>query len=437
LVDGCYTPDGEAGWGVGRATLQSLGRYAKGVAPTECGGTKEGDNGNGSLMRILPILFYLDSNNIKVLSSEGIQVISDISSLTHAHARCRAACIIYLAVCEFILHKVGCNIDEEDAFEGGEGWVLYHDSPSNWDDDDFYAARNAQIMERLGIALNILAEYPEYRSELEHFARLRIASFPDTPRGDIQSSGYVVHTLEAALWCFLNAKGFDDAVLAAANLGDDADTTAAVCGGLAGIFSTRYSRRDGSSERSRFLKGIVKRDGIDAIVENLSYALGYNEEDICEKVKTNKDTWGHEPIHKPKLIVLPEPLRFSTEQLEFMKEGIYPYEMEDKWFAYYDSSHFYFHRSWTGKGIYAAAIEQEGDEHLIRSFIVEADKDVFRRDNDDNNVMDFLFLVYSGLLWMPIPDAVFQYYSSAEESALRSWSSFGNMMFGGARLVDE
>ncbi|WP_338468158.1 ADP-ribosylglycohydrolase family protein [Novosphingobium sp. ZN18A2] len=53
-------------------------------------------------------------------------------------------------------------------------------------------------------------------------------------RDDIQSSGYVAHSLEAALWCVGRTGTFADAVLLAANLGDDADTTAAITGQLAG-----------------------------------------------------------------------------------------------------------------------------------------------------------------------------------------------------------
>lgn len=53
---------------------------------------------------------------------------------------------------------------------------------------------------------------------------------------DIQGSGYTVACLEAALWCFFKTDSFEAAVLTAANLGDDADTTAAVCGQLAGAF---------------------------------------------------------------------------------------------------------------------------------------------------------------------------------------------------------
>lgn len=56
------------------------------------------------------------------------------------------------------------------------------------------------------------------------------------PESDIRGSGYVVDCLEAAMWCFANTDSFEAAVLRAANLGDDADTTAAVCGQIAGAF---------------------------------------------------------------------------------------------------------------------------------------------------------------------------------------------------------
>ena len=58
--------------------------------------------------------------------------------------------------------------------------------------------------------------------------------FLDKPAGQIKGSGYCVESLEAALWCFWHTASFKDAVLKAANLGDDADTTAAICGQLAG-----------------------------------------------------------------------------------------------------------------------------------------------------------------------------------------------------------
>lgn len=67
-------------------------------------------------------------------------------------------------------------------------------------------------------------------------AAIARGAYHDKPESDIHGSGYVVDCLEAALWCFDRTDTFADAVLLAANLGDDADTTAAVCGQVAGAF---------------------------------------------------------------------------------------------------------------------------------------------------------------------------------------------------------
>lgn len=61
----------------------------------------------------------------------------------------------------------------------------------------------------------------------------RIAS---RPARAVKSDGYCEHTLEAALWCFLNTTSYADCVLTAVNLGDDTDTTAAVAGAIAGAY---------------------------------------------------------------------------------------------------------------------------------------------------------------------------------------------------------
>jgi thiamine-phosphate pyrophosphorylase len=84
LYDGDYTSDEEV-FDVGNTTRNAINRFSQGVAPIDCGGSGEHENGNGSLMRILPLAFYLDSHDIKVLSTDGVSIISDISSLTHAH----------------------------------------------------------------------------------------------------------------------------------------------------------------------------------------------------------------------------------------------------------------------------------------------------------------------------------------------------------------
>jgi len=79
----------------------------------------------------------------------------------------------------------------------------------------------------------------------------------------IRGSGYVVESLEAALWCFYHTETFQDAILAAANLGDDADTTAAVCGQAAGAF---YGE---SGIPSRWMERLALREVIRSLAEQM------------------------------------------------------------------------------------------------------------------------------------------------------------------------
>jgi ADP-ribosyl-[dinitrogen reductase] hydrolase len=79
----------------------------------------------------------------------------------------------------------------------------------------------------------------------------------------IRGTGYVVHSLEAALWCFWNTASFEEAILTAANLGEDADTTAAVCGQIAGAF---YGK---TGIPEHWLNRLVKREEIERLAKAL------------------------------------------------------------------------------------------------------------------------------------------------------------------------
>ena len=83
--------------------------YAKGIAPLESGGKTEWDNGNGSLMRILPVCLYLFERQKKVCTSENesIYMIHAVSALTHAHVRSQMACGIYYFLVKAILEEEG------------------------------------------------------------------------------------------------------------------------------------------------------------------------------------------------------------------------------------------------------------------------------------------------------------------------------------------
>ena len=72
--------------------------------------------------------------------------------------------------------------------------------------------------------------------QISYFDRLLLGNIADLSEDDIFSDGYVLHTLEASIWCLMTTDNFKDAVLKAVNLGEDTDTTGAVTGGLAGLY---------------------------------------------------------------------------------------------------------------------------------------------------------------------------------------------------------
>lgn len=188
LNDGDYTVDGV--FDVGRTCMDGILNYAKGISPTKCGNCGEFDNGNGALMRILPaVLFSLARYN-----EIDFDFISDISALTHGHYISKTSCKIYASVVQAILEK-------------------------------------QQIKKILPTVVKKLDT-----QNLPAFNRLRNDSFFALSEKEIKSSGYVIDTLEAALWCLGNTTNYKDCVLTAVNFGNDTDTLAAVAGSLAGLF---------------------------------------------------------------------------------------------------------------------------------------------------------------------------------------------------------
>lgn len=222
-----YTPHGQM-FDIGNATSAALRRYKSGCAPLEVGGTSEGDNGNGSLMRILPILFYLQKRYGEDFTekAEAFEIIHNISALTHGHRRSMIGCGIYICVAK---NLIGAK-DIQTAVENGLKTAF-----------DFYKKQD------------------EFLKELEHYNRLEDENFRNLDSGQIKSGGYVVDSLEAALWCLLNTDTYASCVLKAVNLGKDTDTTAAIAGGLAGLF---YGYGDIPEE---WLKTIARREYVEAL----------------------------------------------------------------------------------------------------------------------------------------------------------------------------
>ena len=193
---GYFTPYGEV-FDIGISTREAVIKISSGRNPVECGGTSETDNGNGSLMRILPIAFWGE----KLGSKELIKTIEEVSSLTHGHQRSKLACIFYV---EFIIQL-----------------VLGKDKREALDNTIDFIHTNC---------------YESYSEELKNFKHIFQKEIIDLAETDIKSTGYVVDTLEAVLWTFFHAKNYRETVLEAINLGGDTDTIAAIAGGIAGVY---------------------------------------------------------------------------------------------------------------------------------------------------------------------------------------------------------
>ena len=199
LYKSYWTPRGTV-FDVGMATRMAIARLEQGYTPELCGGMGEYDNGNGSLMRILPMIFYL--NNEEDID-ERFKMVKDISSLTHAHLRSVLACFIYVEYGLLLLQ----GLEKVEAYKKMQKEVI-----SFLKHQDFNP-------KEINMYYDVLEEDVSAINE-----------------DRILGSGYVVQSLKASLWSFLNTTSYDQAVLKAVNFGQDTDTTAAITGGLAGLY---------------------------------------------------------------------------------------------------------------------------------------------------------------------------------------------------------
>ncbi|AZA52689.1 ADP-ribosylglycohydrolase family protein [Chryseobacterium sp. G0201] len=225
-----WTPHGRV-FDIGIATRQAIYKISKGYTPQLCGGTSEFDNGNGSLMRILPLLFYIKELPIE----QRFDKVKEISSITHAHIRSVISCFIYL---EFLL----------EILNGAEKFEAYHKMKSTIK----YFLDNNPICSQ---------------SEMDKFERILNNNIFEYEEEKIGSSGYVLHSLEASLWCFLNSESYSEAVLKAVNLGEDTDTTGAITGGIAGIY---YGFENIPEE---WIAELVRKEDIENLCEKLENKL--------------------------------------------------------------------------------------------------------------------------------------------------------------------
>ena len=206
LLYGEYTPYGKT-FDRGISTSNAILDYRMGTTPLKCGAQSEYGNGNGSLMRILPAALW-KSRELAGEEVDDADFIFDMSALTHAHVRSKIGCLIYSKLIADLLY--------------------------NKNDDKFDT-----VLSSLQSCKRYLETIDDKQTayEIGKYARLwDLDIFKNLDEDDIKSTGYVVDTLEAAIWCFLNTDSYKDCVLKAVNLGDDTDTVGAVVGGLAGLY---------------------------------------------------------------------------------------------------------------------------------------------------------------------------------------------------------
>ena len=180
---------------------------------------KESDNGNGALMRIFPLYAFLRNQPV----DQWIKHIWWHSALTHGHIRSALCCFLYLRFCTHIIGNAG----KKEALQ---------------------TARR-ELLEML-VGVDLPAE------EFDAIEVLIKADFNNLARTQVQGSGYVVQSLEAALWSVFNAENYRDTVLNAVNLGEDTDTTACIAGAPAALL---YGAAD---IPANWLKALARREEI-------------------------------------------------------------------------------------------------------------------------------------------------------------------------------
>lgn len=192
-----YTPTDKV-FDIGRTCLRAIAKFeAKQDIAEKCGGTSEMDNGNGSMMRILPLVYYCFSK--KMNEKEIYEVVKNVSSITHGHEISIMGCFIYVMYGIELLNNRNLT----------------------------HAYKNIKRI-----------KYKDYFTEdtIKRYDRILKNNINKYSLDEIKSTGFVIDTLEATLWVLLNTNSYNQSIVGAINLGDDTDTVGACVGGLAGIY---------------------------------------------------------------------------------------------------------------------------------------------------------------------------------------------------------
>ncbi len=194
LNKGSYTPNSEC-FDVGKTCLKACRNFSVGIEPIKCGLDNINSNGNGSMMRILPVALY--SYYKKLSDEEMIKLSDEMSSLTHRHDISKLGCYMYN---RFVINLLD-GMNKQNAYK-----FMQKDNYS------MYSEESVKAYDRL---LN------------NDISKCNI--------DEINSSGYIVDTWECALWILLNSNSYEEVIIASTNIGNDTDTIGAIAGSMAGI----------------------------------------------------------------------------------------------------------------------------------------------------------------------------------------------------------
>lgn len=190
-----YTPT-ERVFDIGRTVLKALSRCETDIKNAKISGCNdEMSNGNGSLMRMMPIIYYCYYDESK--DEEILDIVKKVSAITHAHEISIMGCYIYVQYGIKLLQ----SLDKEESYK------------------------------------HIKAlDYSMFKKDTQNkYERIIKQNINEYDLKDISSKGYIVDTLEATLWILLNTNTYNQAIIGSINLGNDTDTVGACVGGLAGI----------------------------------------------------------------------------------------------------------------------------------------------------------------------------------------------------------
>lgn len=216
-----WTPHGSV-FDAGATTVNALSRIASGVRAEFAGGDKADNNGNGSLMRIIPVSLRFADQTVKV----ALDRVHRASAITHRHARSQMACGLFTLLIRELLN----GQDATQAIANARAEFQQYYAMDSW-----------------------------WAIELEHFEMVLDGNLSLEPEWKIMSTGYVLDTLAASIWCLLTTGSFDECVLKAVNLGGDTDTTGCVAAGLAGVC---YGMQ---AIPSRWIHALARHDEVESL----------------------------------------------------------------------------------------------------------------------------------------------------------------------------